>query len=763
MKSQQRWLAAGLIWLAFALMVSSALQKSATVDEQSHLFRGVAYLQEGATHFLLGHPLGASGLAALPLLTVPELNLPLDTPAWEAGDWSVAGDLFMWQLNENPQQLLFLGRMPVMWLTVLLLALVFRWGRELAGGKAALLALILLAFDPNLLANGRIISGDLPLTLFFVLAVYGFWRWVVSPGGWQGMLLAGLGLGLASASKFNAALLLPILGLLGLFVAWWRRSWQPLLVLLGVGAVGSLVIWGVNGFALRPYPGGPFWDDLFWELQYFGKPHGAYLAGNYSTKGWWYYFPFAFAIKTPLLTLLLLVMAFVAPLFFRRKWGKSRTHKVLEKAQRFTNMQHNNLFLLLPVAVYFGVSLTSSLNIGYRYLLPTLPFLWLFTAVSLKNVLLKWPRLARLGLAAVAVWQVSLALFIWPDYIPFFNVLAGGPDESWRLLSDSNIDWGQDLPALTAWQQENDQPVKLSYFGTAHPSAYGVDFEPLPMWPPAPEQALPNRQLYDPLNPAPGVYALSVTSLHGVVLGTQRNAFAAFREKEPFVRLGSSLFLYEVPATGPPVDLVLLGVEPANLSSPIRAELASNDLRVRWLDNSSVMLWPAKGGWLILGEGEMLDEAIQALLNAELVVESNGQRLYRLHEASLPQAEPYSFAGQLSLLDVDFLPGASNVEPIVTLATMWEVFSPSENPLKIFVHALDEEGQLLSQWDGLAIAPDSWRTGDQFMQLHALSLPGEERPSQFLIGIYDGETLERMGEPINVPAPQRNETLVKRP
>ena len=76
-----RWSAVLLLGLAFGLLASSAVRKSATVDEQSHLFRGVAYLQEGATHFLLGHPILASAISALPLLTEPDLRLPLDNPA----------------------------------------------------------------------------------------------------------------------------------------------------------------------------------------------------------------------------------------------------------------------------------------------------------------------------------------------------------------------------------------------------------------------------------------------------------------------------------------------------------------------------------------------------------------------------------------------------------------------------------------------------------------------------------------------------------
>ena len=173
---RQRLVVLAIFLLAFLLMVSSALRKSATVDEQSHLFRGVAYIKAGATHFLLGHPLLGSAVSALPLLLEPDLRLPTDDPAWQAGNWSEAGDQFLWQLNQHPQRIIFLGRLPVIWITLLLGALLYRWGREWAGPVAGSLTLLLLLFDPNILASGRLITNDLPLTLFFILALYGYWR-----------------------------------------------------------------------------------------------------------------------------------------------------------------------------------------------------------------------------------------------------------------------------------------------------------------------------------------------------------------------------------------------------------------------------------------------------------------------------------------------------------------------------------------------------------------------------------------------------------
>ena len=724
----RRLLALSVLLLAYGLLVSSALRKSATVDEQSHLFRGVAYLRGGATQFLLGHPLGASALSALPLLTEPDLRLPLDTPAWQDGDWSVAGDAFFWRLGNNPLRMLFLGRLPVIWLTLLLLALGYRWARELAGRGAALAALLLLAFDPNLLAHGRIVSGDMAVTFFMLLTLYGYWRWSGS-GARRHLLLAGLGLGLASVSKYNAALLLPMLGLQGLWLARRRRRWAPLTALLGVGALGALVIWLVYGLALRPLPGGAFWDDLFWQLRYFDQPHGAYLLGEYSTTGWWYYFPVAFLLKTPLPLLLLLAGALLLPLVKRQ--GARRPA----------------LFLLLPPLLYFGASLTSGANIGYRYLLPMLPFLWLYVAVTFAG----GPRVARPALAAAGLWLLLQALVIWPDYIPFFNRLAGGPARDWQVLSDSNIDWGQDLPALAAWQAADGRPLKLSYFGTAHPSAYGVVFDPLPMWPPAPEQAAPGFQAYDPLHPAPGVYAISVTSLHGVVLGGQAAAFAPFRDQAPLARLGQSIFLYEVAAAGPPLPIALAGVEPAALPPAVRAALGSNDLRIRWLRGPGALLWPAGGGLLALGEAR--DPLLQPYLDdGAQLMEADGVRLFRLAAApALPDIAAAPFGEFLTLRGVALVTRRPAPGGEMTLLSGWETGAGSERPLQIFVHLVDASGAIVAQWDGLGALPGSWQAGDFLLQSHRIAVPAGSEARRLVIGVYDGATLERLGAPLTVP------------
>ncbi len=723
-----RWLVVVVLLLGYGLMVSSAVRKSATVDEQSHLFRGAAYLQEGATHFLLGHPLLASVISAVPLLTEPNLVLPVDEPFWADGNWSLSGDAFLWRLNDNPHRLLLLGRLPVMWLALLLGALMFRWGRELGGYGAGLFALGLLLSDPNVLAHGRFITGDLAITLFFVLTIYGFWRWATGRGSpTNNILLTGIGLGLAGATKFNAALLLPILAVMGVILAWQRRDWRPIMVLLGAGLVGWAVIWGVYGFEIRPLPGGAFWDDLFWELQYFGKPHGAYLAGEYSTDGWWYYFIVTFFLKTPLPTLFLLFLAFIT---YRSSFS----------------IPNSALFLLWPAAAYFGFSLTSSLNIGYRYLLPILPFLFLFTAVTLSRLRWRTSVDGEIGILFAAIWLFIIAVTTWPNYIPFFNLLADG--RGWQILSDSNVDWGQDLPALAAWQSQTDQPLNLSYFGTAHPSAYGLDFTPLPTWAPAPEQGDPAYQSYNPANPAPGFYAISVTNLHGIVLGQQRDAYAWFRGHEPTARIGGSIFVYEVPVVGEPVQAVFSGVQPADLPPEAAAFFNSNDVHIRWFDARTSLVWPAGGGWQVVSTGQEGDAALAVFESAQptLVFADETVNLSRLSAPpQFPGQTDVAFGETAVFLGITQLHYQSGEFEVVS---GWRVQRGEERPLKIFVHALDSSGEIVGQWDGLDVMPSSWQSGDVFVQLHRFHSEGDLPPAALLIGIYDAVSQERLGEPV---------------
>ena len=112
---------------------------------------------------------------------------------------------------------------------------------------------------------------------------------------------------------------------------------------------------------------------------------------------------------------------------------------------------------------------------------------------------------------AMLCWQIVESSFLRPDYLAYFNQVAGGPKNGYKHLVDSSLDWGQDLPALTSWLAQNPDRfgtgrLYLAYFGTALPEWYGIQATSLPCDRSAPKLA--------PLKP--GTYCISATALQQV-------------------------------------------------------------------------------------------------------------------------------------------------------------------------------------------------------------------------------------------------------
>lgn len=170
------FIAVGLLGLMCALMVSSARLKSPIMDEQNHIARGYAYLRTGDLRLNLDHPPLINSLSAAPLLLLPDLKLPTDSPTWEHAHVIAFATQFLWHANHDANQILLLARLPIILLAILLGCFVFRWATELHGPLAGLLALGLYVFDPNILAHGRLTTTDLGVTCFLFIAVYCFWR-----------------------------------------------------------------------------------------------------------------------------------------------------------------------------------------------------------------------------------------------------------------------------------------------------------------------------------------------------------------------------------------------------------------------------------------------------------------------------------------------------------------------------------------------------------------------------------------------------------
>jgi hypothetical protein len=536
----KNWRWADLISIALLLVLAAQLllssrRNSATYDEQYHIAIGLYFLHTGDPGLIPAHPPFIPVLATLPLLADRNLVVPPRDSASSTVSNLTYSDQVVWRLNPNGPSMVTRARLPIIGLTLLLAVIVYAWTRELFGPISGLLSLTLLSFDPNILAHGNLVTNDMGVACFATLALYAFWRWMTRPTAARAMV-AGLALGLAQVSKFSAVYLIPVLIILLLTDRLWksnaaasRLTWKTTLARLAVIAVAAyFAIWLAYGLRVGtlkgfPFPAREYLTSLQAATSLIAGGKDSFLLGAYSPSGWWYYFPVAFVVKTPLPTLILIAASFV--FVFRRRTWRSTFH------------------LLVPVVIYFAICLATPFDIGYRHLLPILPCLFVFTS---QLALIDW-KTSRLGTAAVAalvIWLAIGSVRIFPHYLTFFNEVAGGPDNGYKILVDSNLDWGQELIGLREYMtKENIQSVKLSYHGTADPAAYGVVYEPLPSYPyhQWTSETVPDILL----NPPGGVYAISANNLQGLRFKSH-DLYATFRQRKPDAIVGHSIFIYRI-------------------------------------------------------------------------------------------------------------------------------------------------------------------------------------------------------------------------
>ena len=544
---------------------------SATFDEPPHVSSGYTHLTLGDFRMEYPHPPLLKDLLAAPLLFF-HVNVPLDDPSWEnARQWDFAYQFF-YKYNHNSVEFLFWSRMTIVLVSALLGFFVYRWARELYGWKASILALALYVFEPNILAHSSLATNDLGVAAFMFIAAYLFSRFLKRPGlaqlAWAGALT-----GVAVMSKFSALILLPVFALLlivqaarpALALPAWRlpglarlsasglrsRLYVAAASFAGLLAVTALVVWASYYFHVDPLVSQkeqlvkldavlatrvapPLRQDIVAFAESVPLPASVFFKGNLYVLGkmreemtqsfllgqyaarFPHYFLVAFLLKASLPLLLLLAVA--AYLLVRRPRRDEENH------------------MLVIVAVVFLATSLYAINIGVRHLLPVYPFL-IVLASKVSTIRLSRPALLNVPLTTLVLWQLGAATAVHPYYLSYFNELAGGPDNGYKALVDSNVDWGQGLNDLRRYMQEKGvSKVRLLYFGTADPAAYGVAYEPVS-----------RAELYDP---PPGVYALSVTSLQ--MLSRDPSIRRVWQETyQPVARPAHAIFVYDVPAKAP--------------------------------------------------------------------------------------------------------------------------------------------------------------------------------------------------------------------
>jgi 4-amino-4-deoxy-L-arabinose transferase-like glycosyltransferase len=749
--------AAALLVIMFGLVTGSMVQKSPTLDEGPHVARGWAFWRTGEMLAANSPPL-LSMLNSLGVLLEPGLPDPRALSSWDAHDPADLSRDLLWQQGINTGRVVFLARMASVWMALLLGALLWRWGRQTYGLWSAGVGLALYVLSPGVLAHAGLATPDLGAAAFITAALYAWSRYLQrQKAGW--LLAGGVLFGLAQAAKFSALVLIPALSLMTLWAAWRGRGlklrsagplsrafealgrtrfgWLPaaLLALALAALIGMLALWAAYHFDTPRLAASAYREALLRFLDTGAAGQRAYLLGRFLQSAPWYAYPIVLGVKEPLPVLLMLLAALAVA------------------AARGAAAREWNL--LFPALTFFGAALLFPLDAGMRHLLPLLPLLYLFAGRLASSGRAVWIGRGVCLLLAAALLATNL--LIYPDYLAFFNVIAGGPNNGARVLGGSNLDQGQDLPALARYLEGRGAgTIYLSYFGQADPAYYGIDALELPTDPPPIDQAAAVD--FHPLHPAPGLYAISATNVIGVSEAV-KDTYAYFRDRELVARAGHSIYIYEVPPFTPPQDEAWFGqcAAPGPLE---RAETLASltgiaDLRVFTFDCQQSLPFPPGSGWLLLPPG--VDPLVDLGPADYTARYDGGSPRYRVWMVEGPPdappssvefppvALPLPVAGHLELLGYRVSAGSAAPGDTLVLTAWWRVREPPPPPVLIFAHLSAPDGSLALAGDGLGVLAEDWRPGMVLIQQHRFPIPAGLAPGSYSlsVGLYSLNTGER--------------------
>ena len=601
-------IAAVILLVMFGILFFSAKNDAATFDEIAHIGAGYTYLKYKDARLNPEHPPLAKDLAAFPLMFL-DLNFDTFKPFWTNEDvhsrqWE-AGRILLYESGNDPDQIIFWMRIPMMLLSILFGWLLYRWVKSIYGPAVGLLVLIFYAFSPTFIAHSRYVTTDVAAAFGFFIGIASFTRFLEKPI-LKRTIVAGIALGVGLLFKFSLFLLVPIYGLLTLlwvFLEWrngaYSESWREVFALIGkiilIGLVALALIYAVYLFHVWNYPQDQQLKDAEFVTRTYGlrplveldltmikneylRPLGQYLMGllmvferarggnttyfmgEVSASGWPSYFPTAYFLKETLafhaLTLLALFLAL-------RKILKSRWS--MDALFEWTKDNFVLAASLFFVIFYWAYSINSTLNIGVRHVLPTFPFIYLLVAREISSWLyipsidnpgnlIEWIRslyesfvrpLPKVLLVVLVLLLMIISVFAaFPFYLSYYNEIVG-MDNGHKYIVDSNYDWGQDLKRLRDLVERDpifaNEKIYLDYFGGGAPSYY-LGSRFEPWWS---ARGLP---------PAGSYFAVSASTLRGAqgkavgdITIKPQDSYWWLKDLEPITRAGKSIFIYQIP------------------------------------------------------------------------------------------------------------------------------------------------------------------------------------------------------------------------
>ncbi|MDQ2823973.1 MAG: glycosyltransferase family 39 protein, partial [Verrucomicrobiota bacterium] len=521
--------------LHVALAVTATIDKSPTFDEPVHLTAGYSYWLRNDFRFDPENGNLPARWAALPLVASrPNFPAP-DSFPWNRVLVGKSSQQFFYQLGNNPDDMLLKARIMMSVFSGALCLLIFFCAQRLFGPTGGLISETVAVFDPTLLAHGALVTADIPAAFFFTVAVWSFWRLLhyVSPCTLAFSVLSIAGLFLTKMSAplflFMAAILcavrifsrapieIQLAGFQQIIPGKIQKTVMVAALVMTIGIAVVIAIWASFCFRFSALtengPPRQMWDAR-WDLNLadhgvpekiiaFARDHRllpeaylyglayvnersqyrpAFLDNHWSNVGFVSFFPRAFFYKTPLPIFGLLAMTLLVAAV---RWKR----RLSDAAQSMWGIVGRDCMQLAPiltlVVVYGGFALVTKLNIGHRHLLPIYPSIFIACGACAYFLRKRPLRIAGAMIVLFLAWQLIDSWCIRPNYLAYFNQIAGGPENGYKHLVDSSLDWGQDLPALKTWLDERKDQlsgnrVYLAYFGTADPAWYKIPATTLP-------------------------------------------------------------------------------------------------------------------------------------------------------------------------------------------------------------------------------------------------------------------------------------------
>ena len=497
---------------------------SVTIDEVPHILAGYQHLKCGDFGINPEHPPLLKMIAAAPLMT-----MDLQQPDLECGsqmipkyDGWISGFTFL--TANGADRIVTPARITVSLISLLLALLVFLAARKMFGDLEAVIALTLFAFEPNIIAHGALVTTDMAVSAGLFASVFALYNYLNKPSVIR-FLLIGLGVGWTICSKHSGVVVFPIVFLLLTADVFLHRKTETRTLLkrrclnhaaafAGIILFGFFSLWAAYGFRYSALPDqnqptvsiDEFYKQVeFYDtastfsgktIKFIAETHilpESYVFGladlaatnrrpmylfEVYLSGEWFYFPFAFFIKSGVALILLLLAGLTT---FKLYSGKKR----------------EMMFLIIPSFFFFALSMTSKINIGVRHILPVYAF---FIVIAAAGACAAIKKSRRESYILITILLVSLAMNLRnaPNYIAYSNDLMGGTNKTYQWLSDSNVDWGQNLKLVNEYlEKENITDCWFASFGSGElarigqpckllPGGFGADFttEPIGVVPP---------------------------------------------------------------------------------------------------------------------------------------------------------------------------------------------------------------------------------------------------------------------------------------